>query len=184
LYALHFTSGSSKADETVSTSQAPSTITIAYVNIDSILMEYKLSIDLNDAITKKQSSMKAKLEREAADFQRDAETFQDKVQKGIFLTQQRAEEAQQQLLMRQQELQNLEADYSNQLGQEQAAMNKKLFDKITDYITRYNTPEKYQFILGHSLGGSLLYANQYLDITKDIVKGLNEEYAKEVAEKK
>jgi hypothetical protein len=48
--------------------------------------------------------------------------------------------------MRQQELQNLEADYSNQLGQEQAAMNKKLFDKITDYITRYNTPEKYQFI--------------------------------------
>jgi outer membrane protein len=184
LFVLHFSSKSCKT-EAVSTNegQAPTSLSIAYVNIDSVLMDYKLSVELNDAITRKHSNMKSKLESEAASLQRDAETFQDKVQKGIFLTQQRAEEAQQQLMQRQQELQNLEADYSNQLAQEQANMNKQLFDKISDYIKRYNTPEKYQFILGHSVGGNLLYANKYLDITQDILKGLNDEYAKEALNK-
>jgi outer membrane protein len=184
LFVLHFSSKSNKP-EVVSTNdgQAPTNLSIAYVNIDSVLMDYKLSVELNDAITRKHSNMKSKLESEAASLQRDAETFQDKVQKGIFLTQQRAEEAQQQLMQRQQELQNLEADYSNQLAQEQANMNKQLFDKISDYIKRYNTPEKYQFILGHSVGGSLLYSSKYLDITHDVLKGLNDEYVKETSNK-
>jgi outer membrane protein len=122
--------------------------------------------------------MKAKLEKEGADFQKDVQIFQDKVQKGIFLTQQRAEEAQQQLGARQQELQQMEYEYTSQLQMEQQKMNAQLFDSITNYIKDFNTPEKYQVILGHSLGGNMLYGSEQLSITQDVIEGLNKRYAK------
>src|SRR3989339_692904 len=152
------------------------TLKIAYVNIDSILFQYGLSIELNDAITKKQSGMKSRLEKEASDFQKEAQVFQDKVQRGIFLTQQRAEEAQQKLMQRQQELQQLEYEYSNQLAAEQQKMNVQLFDSISNFINDFNKPEKYQVILGHSLGGNMLYGSEQLNITQEVIMGLNERY--------
>ena len=181
LYFLHFNSNSSSSTNASNDFVATQTgdLTIAYVNIDSVLLKYNLSIELNTSLTSKQANMKAKLEKDAQAFEKDAQIFQDKVQRGIFLTQERAQEAQQQLVMRQQELQKLEYDYSNQLAAEQQKMNAQLFDSISSYITEYNTPEKFQVIFGHSIGGSLLYGSEQLDITDNIISGLNSRYGKE-----
>ena len=149
---------------------------IAFIDVDSILMNYKLSIELNDAIMKKYANMQSKLERDAKALQKDIETFQDKVQKGIFLTSQRAEEEQQRLLVRQQEFQRLQDEYSQQLAVEQQNMNNQLFEKISAYVTKYNTPERYKFILTRTIGGSMWYANEQYNITNDIIEGLNAEY--------
>ena len=149
---------------------------IAFIDVDSILVNYKLSIELNDAIMKKYANMQSKLERDAKVLQKDIETFQDKVQKGIFVTSQRAEEEQQRLVMRQQEFERLQNEYSNQLAVEQQNMNAQLFEKISAYINKYNTPERYKFILTRTIGGSMWYANESFNITNDIIKGLNEEY--------
>jgi len=149
---------------------------IAFIDVDSILVNYKLSIELNDAIMKKYANMQSKLERDAKSLQKDIETFQDKVQKGIFLTTQRAEEEQQRLVVRQQEFQRLQDEYSNQLAVEQQNMNNQLFEKISEYVKKYNTPERYKFILTRTIGGSMWYANESFNITNDIIKGLNDEY--------
>lgn len=149
---------------------------IAFVDVDSIINNYKLAQELDDAIMQKYANMKSKLDREAKSFQKDVETFQDKVQKGIFLTTQRAEEEQQRLVQRQQELEKLEAEYTNQLAIEQQNMNNQLFEKISAYINKYNTPERYKFILTRTIGGSMWYANESFNITNDIIEGLNEEY--------
>ena len=149
---------------------------IAFIDVDSILVNYKLSIELNDAIMKKYANMQSKLERDAKVLQKDIETFQDKVQKGIFVTAQRAEEEQQRLVMRQQEFERLQNEYSNQLAVEQQNMNAQLFEKISAYINKYNSPERYKFILTRTIGGSMWYANESFNITNDIIKGLNEEY--------
>ena len=149
---------------------------IAFIDVDSILVNYKLSIELNDAIMKKYANMQSKLERDAKSLQKDIETFQDKVQKGIFLTTQRAEEEQQRLVVRQQEFQRLQDEYSNQLAVEQQNMNNQLFEKISAYVTKYNTPERYKFVLTRTIGGSMWYANEQYNITNDIIEGLNAEY--------
>ena len=65
------------------------------------------------------------------------------------------------------------------LAAEQQQMNAQLFDSISSFITEYNTPEKYQVILGHSIGGSMLYGSDQLDITSNIVSGLNNRYGKD-----
>lgn len=178
LYYFHFSSPveAEAEKEAADSSSVFSDLKVAYVHVDSILLKYELSKELNQSITRKQSSMKSRLEKEAREFEEEAQVFQDKVQRGIFLTQQRAQEAQQKLLQRQQELQELEYDYTNELTREQQKMNARLFDSITNYIKAYNTPEKYQIILGHQLGGNMLYGSDQIDITGEILKGLNEKY--------
>jgi outer membrane protein len=176
LYFLHFNTESVDNKNITNVTTSSSELKIAYVNIDSVVANYNLAKELNGSLMKKQSNMKSKLEKDAKEFEKDAQIFQDKIQRGIFLTQERAQEAQQKLAMRQQELQKLEYDYSNQLAIEQQSMNKQLFDSINSYILEYNTPEKFQVIFGHSTGGSLLYGAEQLNITNDIIDGLNSKY--------
>ena len=179
LYFFHFSSGNSSKNGAVASNEisaGSADLKIAYVNIDSILLNYTLAKELNDVLLKKQTNMKANLEKEGKDFEKEAQIFQDKVQRGVFLSQQRAEEAQQQLMMRQQEIQQLEYDYTNQLSREQQKMNAQLFDSVSNYIKEFNTPEKYQLVLGHSLTSNILYGSVQLEITNEILNGLNQRY--------
>ncbi len=155
-----------------------SALPVAFVNIDSVLLGYDLAKELNDELQSKQGKMKAKLEKDASEFEKEAQVFQDKVQRGIYLTQQRAAEAQQKLVMKQKELQQLELEYSNQLAYEQQVMNARLFDSISNYIYKLNTPEKYQLIVAKSVTANVLYGSAKIDITQEVLKGLNENYSK------
>jgi outer membrane protein len=55
-------------------------------------------------------------------------------------------------------------------------MNAQLFDSVSNYIKEYNTPEKYQLVLGHSLTSNILYGSLQLEITNEILNGLNQRY--------
>lgn len=181
LYFLHFScpgSGNNNQDGQTALEANKNGVKVAFINMDSILLNYTLSLELNESLVKKQDNMRSKLEKDAKEFEKEAQLFQDKVQRGIFLSQQRAEEAQQKLVMRQQELQKLEMDYTNQLGLDQQRMNRILFDSVTNFINLYNADNKFDIILGHQLGGNMLYGSEQLDITNDILKGLNEAYSK------
>jgi outer membrane protein len=177
LYFLHFSAGNKQSPSTAQAVNANAEgVKVAYINMDSILLKYNLSVELNEALLGKKENMRSKLEKDMKDFEKEAQLFQDKLQRGIFLNQQRAEEAQQKLVMRQKELQNLEMDYTNQLAQDQGRMNTQLFDSVTNFINSYNADQKFDIILGHQLGGNMLYGADQLDITQDILKGLNEAY--------
>lgn len=148
---------------------------IAFVDVDSIATNYKLANELAEAIEKKYNNMKTKLDRDVAAFQKDVETFQDKVQKGIFLTQQRAQEEQQRLLVRQNEIEKLEAEYVNQLAYERQTMDNKIFDKIQSYINEYNATAGYDYIITRT-PGNVWFANETYNITAAIIEGLNAAY--------
>lgn len=178
LYFFHFSSSKSDASGTdaVALASANGNAKIAYVNVDSIMVNYGLAQELNESLINKQNNMKSRLEKEMADFEKEAQVFQDKVQKGIYLTQQRAEEAQQKLVMRQQELQNLEMEYSKILTYEQQVMQSRLLDSISTTIEVVNTPEKFQVIFAHSVASSILYGSEQLDITNSVLEELNGRY--------
>jgi len=178
LYFFHFSSSRTNSDAISSSAVSVSStdLKVAFVNVDSLLLNYTLAKELNDVLITKQTNMKGNLEKQATAFENDARIFQDKVQKGGFLSQQRAEEAQQELMMRQQDLQKLEYDYTQQLSMEQQKMNAQLFDSVSNYIKVYNTPEKYQLVLGHSITSNILYGSKQLDITNEILVGLNSRY--------
>ena len=183
LYVLHFSGKKdSKKDVVTEEQSAPIDLSnakstdIVYVDIDSLLLHYRLSEDLNDAFLQKQENLKSEFSYKARKLEEDVVEFQKKLNRGGFLTQQRAEDEQQKLLVRQQELQNLEIELSNRLMVEQQEMTNELYDSIVFYVEHYNKKYNYTYILGNSRGGGLLYANKGLNITGVILEGLNARY--------
>ena len=67
---------------------------------------------------------------------------------------------------------------SDEFGKKMQKMTDDLTTKIHDYLKQYNKDKHYDYILGFQRGGGILYAQTELDITQEILKGMNEEYYK------
>jgi len=184
LYVLHFTQGkkSAVASETgsaISTS-ALSDGTIAYINIDSMLVKMEMYKDLQASLSDKQKSLETSFGSKYSTFQKNVADLQNKVNKGL-VTRAEAEQLNQQLSSDQAQLENLNATYTQQLQEEGIVSNRKVIDYIMEYLKEYNKENKIKFVFSYAFGGSLLYMDQTADITNEVLTGLNAKYLAEKA---
>ena len=180
LYVLYFTgkggnSSNSKADTTGNYSAKAGEV--VYVEIDSLISHYNMFSDLKADLEKKAKEKEGQFNVKAKSFEKEAGDFQDKVQKGL-VTRSQAEQMQQGLQVKQQEIYNLREQLRSELGEEEQVMNRNVLNSIMEYLVIYNKDKKYSFVVSHSFGGPVLFADKGLNITKDVIVGLNENYNK------
>ncbi|HPG74351.1 MAG TPA: OmpH family outer membrane protein, partial [Bacteroidales bacterium] len=152
-------------------------LVIAYVNLDSLLLQYQMSIDLNEDLLTEHAKSKANLERQVKQFEKDYNAFMEKARLGTFLSQASMEAQQNDLIKKQQNLQLLDEQLTQELLDKQTAMNKQLYDTVMNYIKEYNDGQ-FSLILGNTAGSIVLYGDEGMDITPQIVVNLNERYLK------
>jgi outer membrane protein len=148
---------------------------VAFVNSDSIKSQYQLVKDLQKSLQEKY----AKLDGDMTSKQKELEGRANELQKKFEAKQISLEEAQRadnQLKEEGKRLYDLNQEYSSRLSQEEGKMNRVFVDSIDNFLKRYNKKFRFDYILGYSRGGGLLFANDTLDITKDVLNGLNREY--------
>ncbi|MCK9499473.1 MAG: OmpH family outer membrane protein [Bacteroidales bacterium] len=150
---------------------------VAYVNLDTLLLEYKYSIKLNEDLLTEQAKAKANLESRMRAFEKKYNDFSEKMRLGSFLSQQSMENQQNELIQEQAKIQQLEQDLTEKLMMQQAELNQELLDSVSNFIKEFNNG-KYVLILGSVTGGGILYAEPEMDITNEVVKQLNERYEK------
>jgi outer membrane protein len=80
-------------------------------------------------------------------------------------------------MKRQQELQELDGQLSQQLMQTQQKMSEELRDTINSFLKEFNKDGKYQLILSNTSSDNVLYATPGYDITNEVTKLLNERFA-------
>lgn len=151
---------------------------IAYINTDSLLMNYQLSKDLNEELLKKQEDARTNLNEEARVFEREMVDFRRKLENNGFLSRERAEREQQRLVNKEQELQELNGKLSNELMIRQQEISNQLLDSISNYLETENVKWNYDMILSTTVGGNVLYAKQALNITDKVLQQLNKRYQK------
>jgi outer membrane protein len=61
---------------------------------------------------------------------------------------------------------------------EQTKFNNELNMKLDSFLTEYNSDKKFAYILSYTKGGFILYKDEALDITKEVVDGMNEKLKK------
>jgi len=172
LYFLHFSgkpSAPSATDSTGTVGGKP----IVYVNSDSLLKNYDFFKDAQKAFEQKRVQIDVDLNTRGTMLQRKIQQFQQTAGGMI------AAEAQARQLQLQKEGNDFEQyrqKIANDLAVEEAKKNEELYDNIAKYIQKYNRENDYQFVLGYSKGGGILFANPNLDVTKKIIEGLNKEY--------
>ncbi|MBK9356858.1 MAG: OmpH family outer membrane protein [Bacteroidales bacterium] len=151
-------------------------VTVAYVNSDSILEHYDLVKSMRDELEAKTARLEGELKQKQEAFEKDAAYFQEQVSKKA-ISESSAQEIYGQLMGEQQKLYELREKYSADLSKQEFDLNLLLLDSLNNFLKRYNSKVHFDYILSYNKGGSILSANDSLDITKDVIRLLNEEYA-------
>jgi outer membrane protein len=170
--------GSKSENEKTCTLPKGNKLPIAYVNIDSLLLNYTFAKESSEALIKHQESSRLTVNTQAQSLQGEMIEFQKKLQNNAFLSRERAEQEQARLQKKQQQLQELDQKLTQELLQEQQKTNSKMREVITKFMKEYNKKSKYQVIFSNTSNDNILYAEYGYDITKEVTKLLNEKYEK------
>jgi outer membrane protein len=179
LYYLHFSGRKAPATPVPAAATAtaagnnPKTNQYAYVNVDSLLNNY----DYFKATRTQLEDRRKKLETEIAGRTRSLENEVVSAQrKANTMTLEQAQLTEQNLRRKEQELMRYQNDAARQLAQEEQKKNEELINNISLYLKKHTEDKPYKIVFGYSKGGGILYATDSLDITQEVLKGLNQDY--------
>ncbi|MBR2262233.1 MAG: OmpH family outer membrane protein [Paludibacteraceae bacterium] len=150
---------------------------IAYVNVQQLqesLQKFDFYKKWNERLLQKESKSTKELKSAQQKLQAELEVFQQKYQSGGFLTKESFEQEQTRLYKKDQELQALQMRLEQEFANEQIKLTKQLMDTIDTFFKIYNADHRYKMILNRA---DLLYADESMDITSDVLEQLNQRYA-------
>lgn len=145
-----------------------------YVDMDTVLAKYNLAIDYSEEMMRLQSNMESEAKRHESSIKSFASTMQNKYQNNQY-TEATYNEDQKKM----QQMQNNAASALDKLQRSAAeaatAGDKVVQDSLRNFIEFYNSTRHYDAIL---FKNATLYINPDLDITDEVVEGLNARYNK------
>lgn len=168
-------------DSTVATSGVPSSLNIRYVDMDSIQANYNLAKDFNESYMRSLSKMDQTQQSKQAELQKFGSQIEQKMKSNQYLSEESYNADMNKFSKMQQSAQKQLADLQAATEKELASQQQELTKTVENFIKEYNKTKGYDMILYKQSG---LYFNPALDITKEVVDGLNADYNKVKAEKK
>ena len=171
-------SGKKQGETPTAAVEQSEVLPIAYLNTDSLLVNYVFAQEANEKLMKKQEDARLKLNTKARTLQNEMADFQRKLENNAFLSRERAEKEQQRLIKKQQELQELEAKLTEDIMIENQKLNIQLADTLTNFLQEFNADGRYHVILSNSAKDNVLMAAESYNITSEVIKLLNARYGK------
>ena len=177
--------GNSAADKSTATPDATATsaegatasasLNIRYIDGDSVLTHYQLAKDLQEATMRAVQRLDNARNSKGSEIQKFAASIEQKARSNGYLTEASYNADMQKLQKMQQDAENYLAGLSRTADNELAQQQIELNDSIEKFIEEYNASKKYDAILYKNAG---VYFNPALDITNEIIEGLNARYSK------
>jgi outer membrane protein len=176
LYYLHF-KGAPQTEVSGEKIKAPVHVSgagvIAFVNSDTLFDEYEFYKDQKAAIETEKTKIKNELKAQSDRLQNEVEAYQ---KAAMGMTEKERAEKEYQLGMKQQAMMQHKEELLNALDEKREQASDTLYTKLNNYLKKHNNKNNYSYILGYSKGGGILFANDSLEITKEVLDGLNKEY--------
>ncbi|MDE7109108.1 MAG: OmpH family outer membrane protein [Muribaculaceae bacterium] len=146
-----------------------------YVDSDSIFKNYHLSKDYTEEMLRMQNNMESEMKRHENSIQSQAANMQKKMQNNQYLSEDAYRSDEQKLnnmqTQAQRQMASLQKTYENAALNGQKAVN----DSIEAFIKEYNAKKGYDAIF---FKNATIYINPALDITNEVIEGLNARYNK------
>lgn len=148
---------------------------IVYVNTDTLLNNYEYYKDVVKEFDSKRFALENDLAKRTQSFQNEVALFQRRAQAGG-MSEEQGKSTQMALQQKEQDIMQFRDNAAGNLQLEQGKKTDELLTNIQNYLKKYNSGNKFDMVIGYSKGGGVLYAKEDLDITQEVLKGLNEEY--------
>ena len=146
---------------------------VAFVNLDTLLQKYDYAVELNEAILRREENVRASINQQAAALESEAMDFRRKLENNAFLTRERAEQEQQRLLRKEQEIKTYESRQTQDLLNEHQRLTAQLRDTLLSQLREFNTARGYRIIFSNTAQDNIILADDVYDITDDFVKHIN-----------
>ena len=153
---------------------------IVFFNMDKVMQGYDMANDLNSVFETKTSGIQSEIDRRGKKLEKDMTDFQNKVDKGL-LTTSVAQAQYQKIQQQQQDYQQYVVRKQQEMAEEQQVMMNQIANAIAEYVEEYNAEHQYALILttaGAILSTPVVTGDPKLDITEDLLAGLNAAYIK------
>lgn len=147
---------------------------VVYVNSDSLLANYEYFKEARTRLQGKSQKAEQELRNKAEAFQNEVNRYQQSAQT---MSADQRQATEQRLAQKQQQLQTLNQNEGNKIATEESEEMKKIYDKVEAYLQTISADKGYKMVLTYSRGNSaILYGDNSLDITQDVLSGLNDRY--------
>lgn len=146
---------------------------IRFVSLDSISTKYTLALEIQSKLEGIALDLQSKTNYYQNQLQQKAANIDQKMKQNMYLSEQSYNQDMQQLNSLQNTYAQQYAQHESEAAKQAAALQQTLADSIQNYLTVYNNEHKYDAIL--YTNAAAIY-NPNLDITSEIVEGLNKRY--------
>lgn len=153
---------------------------IVYFNIDKVVEEYKMALDKRAEVEAKVSGIQKEIDRRQKNLENAINDFTNKINKGL-ITSAAAAETEKKLKQQEMNFQQFAQQKQQEIMEEQQVMVNQIMDAIHTFVEKYNIDKAYSMILANQAGIPVMVGDSNLDITADVVSGLNAEYEQEKA---
>lgn len=150
---------------------------IVYIDLDRIIAEYDMANDLRSVVETKADGITKEINRRGTKLENEAKAFQEKIDKGL-MTRSTAEVQAQKIAKQEQEFNAYAQQKQQEMMEEQQVMMNQIADAIKTYLEKYNEEKKYALIITNQGGVPVITGDASLNITDEVLAGLNEEYIK------
>jgi outer membrane protein len=187
LYYLHFSGGGNKvaavdteeSDEVTNAVQVEKGLSnVYYVNSDSLYGNFEMMKKLEEDLLAEKKKVEGQFKLKVSAFEAEYMDLQNKAEKGL-LTSAEAQKKEAALINQEKNLKALQEKLTYDLMDKEDSVKNQIQEYIYNYLKKYQQENGMDFILGYTkAGGPVLYGNESLDITNEIVTGLNKDYLK------
>lgn len=154
---------------------ATAAVNIRYIDADSIAAHYNLAKDFKEAQLRQINKIDNAQRTRSSELQKLGNQIQQKINNNGYLSQESFQSDQETFNKKQAEAQNYLASLQREAEQEMIQQQIQLTDSIEAFIKDYNRKKGYDAILYKAAG---VYFNPALDITNEVIDGLNKRYNK------
>lgn len=149
---------------------------IAYVVEDSVQNNYQYLIDAKAALESKAQSYQSSMAQKEQTLQNLQKSIQTRMQNGQISTEAQYKQEMQSYQKQENAYMQYRQQVMQEMAEEEMAVQKALQDSVNNFLAEYNKTKKCSLILYKS---AILHAGSAIDITQEVVAGLNKRYKKQ-----
>ena len=146
---------------------------LVYINTDTLMERYEYVKDMRKSLEAQRSQAEGEFQSKYRNLENEANSLRDIIEK---LSQEEAARQQQDLMMKEQKLNEFRESMQERLLKNEQEKNEQMLQSISNYLEKNYKNTGYTFILGFQHGGGILYAKDNLNITSEVIEGLNAQY--------
>mgnify|MGYP003642045729 FL=1 len=150
-----------------------SDLKVAYIVTDSVINNFDYFKERSAEIAEKGNKYQSELTNRAQGFEKEVASFQNS---NANMTMNQARAKQEELMTKEKNLMTFRENIMAELSADETKLYNEVYDKIQVYLNDYAASNDLEMILSYTRGGGVWYANKSLDITDDVIAGINDDY--------